>query len=133
MLMMIPLAVILWLCAGLLFDGSTKIAATGRATDLAGQAARAGADALAPESLRTAGQVKPRIDPAAAQAAAQRLLRAAGATGTLTVHGTSVVTVTVHVPGRTRILSAIGVNDASGTATASATTVHGATTVSGGP
>jgi len=133
MLYMVPISVILMLFAGLVFDGGTAITARGRAADLAAQAARAGANALDPASLRTGHPVTPRVDPAAAHAAAIRVLTAAGATGTLTVHGADTVSVTATVPARTAILSAIGLRDVSGTATATATVLHGLSTPQGGP
>jgi hypothetical protein len=123
-LYLLPVTLVLLLFAGLVFDGGTALAARGRAADLAAQAARAGADALTPASLRAGGPVDLRIDPVTAQAAGQRVLAAAGARGTITVHDNDVVTVTATVPARTAILSAIGIDDASGTATASATPVH---------
>ena len=73
----------------------------------------------------------PRIDPVAAQAEAQHVLAAAGATGTISVHA-NVVTVRATVPALTVILSAIGIHDASGTA-AAATILHGTTTPVGVP
>jgi hypothetical protein len=128
MLYMVPVVIVLLMFAGLVFDGGTALAARGRAADLAGQAARAGADALGLESLRTPGQVDLGIDPDAARTAGQRILTEAGATGTITLQGTDVVTVTARVPAHTAILSAIGIDDATGTATASATILHGIST-----
>jgi len=127
MLYMLPISVVLLLFAGLVIDGGTHLAARGRAADLASQAARAGANA---QDLHTGRS--PRIDPVAAQAAAQRLLTAAGATGTLTVHGLNTVSVSVRVPAHTMILAAIGFRDASGSATATATALLGVTTVARG-
>jgi Flp pilus assembly protein TadG len=132
LLYLLPVALVLLLFAGLVFDGGTALAARGRAADLAAQAARASANALSPASLRAGGPVTLRIDPLAAQAAGQRVLAAGGATGTITVQGPDVVVVTATVPDRTAILSAIGIHDASGTATASATAVHGVATATGG-
>jgi hypothetical protein len=132
MLYMIPMAVVLLMFAGLVFDGGTALAARGRAADLAAQAARAGADQVSQTSLRTGIPAELRIDPGAARTAGQQVLSAAGATGTITVHGSDVVTVTARVPARTAILSAIGIRDASGTASASATIVHGVTTAEAG-
>lgn len=116
--------------AGLVIDGGAALGARERAADLATQAARAGADALVPASLRgQPGQLH--ADPAAAQQAVTRLLAAAGATGTSSVAGAR-VTVKVTVPKHTVILSAVGVNDISQTATATATALYGGTTQSGG-
>src|SRR5690349_7210581 len=124
LLYMVPITLVLLLFAGLVFDGGTALAAQGHALDVAQQAARAGANAITPESLRTGGPVHLRIDPPAAQAAARQVLTAGGATGTVTVDA-DVVTVTAQVCARTAILSAIGIQDASGQATASAIPIHG--------
>lgn len=113
--------------AGLVIDGGNALAAREQAADAAQQASRAGADALSPSSLRgnPAGLT---ATPAAAQAAADRVLAAAGVNGTVTVGvaGDS-VTVTVVVHKSTTILSAVGVSDISGTATATATALSGTT------
>src|SRR5690349_3105164 len=124
LLYMVPITLVLLLFAGLVFDGGTALAAQGHALDVAQQAARAGANAISPASLRTGGPVHLRIDPPAAQAAARQVLNAGGATGTVTVDA-DVVTVTAQVRARTAILTAIGIHDASGQATASAIPIHG--------
>lgn len=129
-LFMSLLMVALLVMAGLVIDGGAAIAARGRAADLAEQAARAGADALVPASLRGPSPTGIQVDPVAARAAAERVLSLGGATGDLTVNGLD-VTVTAHVPRQAVILSAVGVNDLTGTATATATVLHGTTT--GGP
>lgn len=116
--------------AGLVIDGGAAIAARGRAADLAQQAARAGADALSQNSLRGPTPSALSIDPAAARAAATRVLTLGGASGEVTVTGLD-VSVTAHVPRHAVILSAVGVSDLTGTATATATVLHGTTT--GGP
>jgi len=110
--------------AGLVIDGGAALAARGHAHDLADQAARAGADALSPDSLRESSTIA--LDPVAAQAAAHRYLAAAQATGTVVVRG-QVVTVTAHVPRRAVLLSAFGLHDLTGTATSSATVLQGTT------
>jgi Flp pilus assembly protein TadG len=116
--------------AGFVIDGGAALATRERAADLATQAARAGADALTPASLR--GQPSGlQANPAAAQAAADRLLQAAGASGIVTVSGDQ-VTVKVTVHRSTVILSAVGLNDISQTASASATAIYGGTTQDGG-
>jgi Flp pilus assembly protein TadG len=130
MLYMVPVSFILLMGAGLVFDGGRAVAARARAGDVAAEAARAGAGAIDPASLRTAGPVRPRIDPAAAIPAARQVLTAAGAGGTITTSG-RLVTVTAHVRTRTAILSAIGITDVSATATASAGDLHGVNTVAG--
>jgi Flp pilus assembly protein TadG len=111
--------------AGLVIDGGAALAARGRAHDLAAQAARSGADALAPTSLRNGtSPADLRIDPRAAEAAAQAYLRAGQATGTVTVTGQD-VSVTAHVPRRTVLLAVFGLHDITGTATATATILPG--------
>lgn len=116
--------------AGLVLDGGAALATRERAADLATQAARAGANALTPASLRDQpGGLQ--ANPAAAQQAVTRLLDAAGASGKATIAG-DVVTVQVTVAKHTVILSAVGVDDISQTATASATALYGGTTVDGG-
>jgi len=126
-LFMALFAVALIAFAGLVIDGGAALAAREHAHDVAAQAARAGGDALSPASLHATNPGDLAIDPAAAQAAAQRYLRLMQATGTITVTGHD-VTVTAHVPRRTVILSAFGIHDISGTATATATVLHGGTT-----
>jgi Flp pilus assembly protein TadG len=116
--------------AGLVIDGGAALATRERAADLATQAARAGASALTPTSLRglpTALQV----NPGAARRAADQVLTDGGATGAVTVSGAT-VTVTAHLARHTVILSAVGLNDISQSATASATPIVGnATTPEG--
>lgn len=124
------LTVALLAMAGLVIDGGAAIAARERAADLAEQAARAGADALIPASLRGPSPTGLQVDPEAARTAADRVLSLGGATGELTINGLD-VTVTAHVPRRAVILAAVGVNDLTGTATATATVLHG--TATGGP
>lgn len=115
---------------GLVVDGGAALATRERAADLASQAARAGAGALQPASLRgnPAGLA---ADPAAARHAALEILTVTGATGEVSVNGNT-VTVTAHVPKRAAILSAMGVTDISQSATASATALYGDTKVEGG-
>ncbi|HVV74628.1 MAG TPA: pilus assembly protein TadG-related protein [Mycobacteriales bacterium] len=112
--------------AGLVIDGGAALATRERAADLATQAARAGATALTPISLRDApGQLQ--ADPSAATSAADAVLTDGGATGQVTVHGAT-VTVIAHLRRHTVILSAVGLSDISQTATASATSVVGTAT-----
>lgn len=118
--------------AGFVIDGGAALATRERAADLATQAARAGANELTPQSVRGL-PTNLQADPAAAQTAANRVLQAGGATGTVSVAGDTVkVTVTVTVHKSTVILSAVGLNDISQTASASATAIYGGTTQSGG-
>jgi hypothetical protein len=94
--------------------------------ELATQAARAGATALTPTSLR-GSPAQLAADPATATQAAQAILTDGGATGQVTVSGDT-VTVTAHLPRRTVILSAVGLTNISQTATASATALVGTAT-----
>lgn len=112
--------------AGLVIDGGAALATRERAADLATQAARAGATALTPTSLRGAPSAL-QGDPTAATNAADAILRDGGATGQVTVSGDT-VTVTAHLPRHTVILSAVGLTNISQTATASASAVIGTAT-----
>jgi Flp pilus assembly protein TadG len=112
--------------AGLVIDGGNAITAREQAVDAAQQASRAGADALSADSLR-GNPSRLSASPAAAQAAANRVLQTVGLTGSVSVDGDN-VTVTVVVHKSTTILSAFGLNDISGRATATATALHGTTT-----
>jgi Flp pilus assembly protein TadG len=129
-LYMALLATGMLMMAGLVIDGGAAIATRQKAASLAEQAARAGADALSPASLRGAEPGQLVADPVAAAAAARRILAVGGATGTVAVNG-GTVTVTAHVPRRAMVLSAVGVSDISQSATASATVLHGVHTAGG--
>jgi hypothetical protein len=91
---------------------------------VAQQAARAGADALAPGSVRASGPAGLRIDPAAARAAADRVLLVGEVTGQVSVDGDS-VTVRAQVRRPTALLSAVGLSEVSGAASATATVLYG--------
>lgn len=94
--------------AGLVLDGGLALAAKTTAIGHAQEAARAGAQELDLAAYRTGGDA--RLDPSAAQAAAQRYLGAVGATGTVAADAT---TVRVHVDTqqRTQILGLIGLGE----------------------
>jgi Flp pilus assembly protein TadG len=115
---------------GLVVDGGAALTTRERAADLAGQAARAGAGALRPATLR-GNPARLAADPAAARQAALDILDAAGATGEVSVSGDT-VTVTADVAKSTVILSAVGLTDISQSATASATALYGGAQVEGG-
>lgn len=108
--------------AGLVIDGGYALAARQEASTVAEQAARAGADALAPASLRGSGPL--RLDPSAARRAAETYLASTGHEGQTTVTGDA-VTVTVNITRKTAILSAIGVAQLSSTASATARGITG--------
>ncbi len=113
----IGIVAVVALLAGAVLDGGNAMAARVQALDIAQQAARAGANQLDLAALRNQGLV--RLDPGAAQAAAQAFLREAGATGTVAATVAQVsVTVTRSQP--TLVLQAIGVDAIGMTATATA-------------
>ena len=125
------LAVGLLAMAGLVLDGGAALAARGRAADVAQQAARAGADALAPSSLRRSDPNQLTVDPAAAISAADQVLAAGDVTGQVAVAGDT-VTVTAQVSRKTAMLSAVGINTVTGHASATATVLYGGTTSDNG-
>ncbi|HEX8629216.1 MAG TPA: pilus assembly protein TadG-related protein [Catenuloplanes sp.] len=90
----------------LVVDGGRAMTAKVAAVDAAQQAARAGADQLDLLALRTTGAV--RLDPAAAQAAAEAFLANIGASGTASATAES-VTVTVTRTDPTLLLNQVGV------------------------
>lgn len=99
----------------LVVDGGRAMTAKVSAVDAAQQAARAGADQLDLFALRTTGAV--RLDPFAAQAAAERFLTMIGARGTASAT-TEAVTVTVTRTDPTLLLNQVGVNSITLAATA---------------
>ena len=113
--------------ASLVIDGGAALAARGRAADVAQQAARAGADALAPSSLRRGDPAGLAVNPAAAVLAADQVLHVGAVSGQVSVSGDT-VTVTVEITRRTSILSAIGVDTVTGHASATAAVLYGGTT-----
>ena len=103
---------------GLAVDLGGQVHAHERAHDVAAQAARAGGEEV---SGGTAIQGRTlTIDPAAARAAAQRYLDAAGVTGTVAITNGDTITVTVDDSYNPRFLGLLGIDrlDVSGTATA---------------
>lgn len=114
------------LCAGLVLDGGRMLADRRALSDLAGSAARAGAQAVSLDELRTTGRSA--LDRAGAIAAAQAYLSAEGHTGTIDVAG-DVITVTLTGTTSMVILGLVGLGDRTLTVTESARTVRG---VSGG-
>jgi Flp pilus assembly protein TadG len=121
--MLAVLAVALLAMVGLVVDGGRAVAARRTAMDDAGQAARAGADALSVSSLRSGTLA---IDPFEAVAAASRFLTEEGVVGTVEVSGE---TVTVHVVSSepSAVLGIVGIRTIRVSASASATDVHGVT------
>ena len=110
----------------LVYDGGRAITAKRRAINQAEQAARAGARAVDPASLRAAGgpSAAPRLDPAAAAAQARAYLTATGSAGTVQVAGDT-VQVTVTFQEQTLLLGVLGIDSFSGSGTAEAVSVRG--------
>ena len=114
--------VALLVVSGLVVDGGFVLAARRRAIDEAYGAARAGAEALAPSSYRSSGAVE--LDPAAAEAAAQGFLGAAGHSGVVSVNGDE-VTVSVAFDQPTSLLGIIGIDSVSVSGRGRARSVRG--------
>jgi Flp pilus assembly protein TadG len=110
----------LLLLAGLVVDGGGVLAAHQRAIAAAFEAARAGAQAVDLNRLRSSGAVV--LDPDEARAEALGYLAAVGQTGDVSVIGDA-VTVTVSLRHPLAVLSVVGIGPVtvSGTATATAT------------
>lgn len=116
------LIMVVLVLAGAMIEGGNAMSARGHATDIAQQAARAGADKLDLTALRENRLV--RIDPAAAQAAATAYLAQVGETGTVTATPTQVaVTVTVTRPGI--LVPILGIQTLTVRATATAAPITG--------
>lgn len=92
-------AVGLIMVTGMAYDGGQIVAAQATARDLAASAARAGAQEVDLDRLRSTGDAM--LDPERATAAAQAFLAKAGFNGSTRVAGSSItVTVTVRQPVR---------------------------------
>lgn len=98
---MAVIAVALVMVAGMAYDGGQIVAAQASARDLAAGAARAGAQEVDVDRLRSTGDAV--LDPGRATAAAQGFLDQAGYTGTVRVEGPS-ITVAVRLRQPMRIL-----------------------------
>ena len=118
-LLVIVLTVAVLAMIGLSVDGGGKIRALESADDLASEAARAAGQAIyAPEAIEGGDKV---VDPAAAVAAAQNYLAAAGVTGTVVVAADRKhVTVTVTILYNTVFLGLIGIDTLTATRHATA-------------
>lgn len=120
-----------FIMGGIVVDAGGALASRERAADVAGQAARAGANALTGGSLRDAGEGL-QVGSAGAATAAQKVITLADphdpgtVTGTVTVNG-GTVTVTVTVTASTHLLGLIGVSSLSQSASASASAVYAGT------
>jgi hypothetical protein len=116
---------------GVLVDVGAALNARELAADVSRQAARAGADALAPASLRQVSPTSIAAYAPTAITAANRYLAEAGATGSVQVSGRQ-VTVHATVTRGTKLLSAIGIGHVQGSATATATALYGNGVTGGG-
>jgi Flp pilus assembly protein TadG len=103
---------------GLAVDLGGQVHAHERAHDLAAQAARAGGEEVDGGAAIQGQDLA--INPAAARAAAERYLEAAGVSGTVAITNGNTITVTVHDSYAPQFLGLIGINrlDVTGTATA---------------
>ena len=112
------IAVAMLMAAGLAYDGGRKVAALGEASHVAESAARAGAQAVDPDHLRTTGQIMLNSDQAVALAG--DYLADVGHIGQVTVAADQVtVTVTITVNA---VLLPVGEMVVSATETATAVT-----------
>ncbi|CAL9671370.1 hypothetical protein SUDANB15_07420 (plasmid) [Streptomyces sp. enrichment culture] len=115
---------------GVAIDGGGKMRATERADYIAGEAARAGGQAIDPAKAISGEAVI--VAPQDAVAAAQAYLRSVGATGTVSVSGDG-KTLTVHVSDSydTKFLPVVGIGSMSVTGHGKATLLHGVTAPEG--
>jgi Flp pilus assembly protein TadG len=111
---------------GVAVDGGSKMRATERADYIAGEAARAGGQAIDPADAISGRAIV--VDPQAAAAAAQSYLRSAGATGTVSVSGDGrTLTVTVNATYDTKFLPVVGIGSLPVTGHGQATLLNGVT------
>ncbi|MEW2078091.1 pilus assembly protein TadG-related protein [Streptomyces sp. NPDC013433] len=115
---------------GIAIDGGGKMRATERADHIAGEAARAGGQAIDPAKAISGEAVI--VDPQGAVAAAQAYLSSVGATGTVSVSGDG-RTLTVNVSGSydTKFLPVVGIGSMPVTGHGKATLLHGVTAPEG--
>lgn len=113
------LVVVLFACAGLVFDGGSALNARMRLADVAEQAARAGADQVDVEALRDSGTLE--VDTEAARQAASDWMRAAGyPDAQVSVDAEGRVSVRGSATGNTQILGLVGFSTFTVHATATA-------------
>jgi Flp pilus assembly protein TadG len=116
------LILVVLVLAGAILEGGNAMSARGHATDIAQQAARAGADKLDLGALRQTGVVQ--IDPAAAEIAARAFLTQVGEQGTVTATAEE-VRVTVTVTRQGLLVPILGIETLTVRATATATPITG--------
>jgi Flp pilus assembly protein TadG len=111
---------------GVAVDGGGKMRALERADHVAGEAARAGGQAIDPTAAISGESIV--VKPQDAVAAAQAYLRSVGATGTVSVSADG-KTLTVHTTGTyaTKFLPVVGIGSMPVTGHGSATLLHGVT------
>ncbi|WP_322500227.1 pilus assembly protein TadG-related protein [Streptomyces rochei] len=111
---------------GVAVDGGGKLRATERADHIAGEAARAGGQAIDPAAAISGESIV--VRPTDAVAAAQAYLQSVGATGTVSVSADG-KTLTVHTTGTyaTKFLPVVGIGSMPVSGHASATLLHGVT------
>ncbi|MBD1272235.1 hypothetical protein IDH50_18465 [Aeromicrobium tamlense] len=115
------MSLVLMLCAGLVIDGGMGINARMRVADDAEQAARAGANAVNVDQLRSGGALA--VDPGLARLYAQDFLSARGYPASqfsITVNANTVA-IEVRDTSETTMLKLIGINQYPVTARATAT------------
>ncbi|MFG6300811.1 pilus assembly protein TadG-related protein (plasmid) [Streptomyces enissocaesilis] len=111
---------------GVAVDGGGKLRATERADHIAGEAARAGGQAIDPAAAISGESIV--VRPPDAVAAAQAYLQSVGATGTVSVSADG-KTLTVHTTGTyaTKFLPVVGIGSMPVSGHGSATLLHGVT------
>lgn len=114
----------LLLVIGLVLDGGFILATKRQADNEAAAAARAGAQEVSTEVLRSTGRSE--LDPRRAEAAALAYLRALGRTGTARASGDA-ITVQVDVPRSLLILGFAGMRDVTVQGSARARAARGVT------
>ncbi|MFJ9752711.1 TadE/TadG family type IV pilus assembly protein [Streptomyces chartreusis] len=115
---------------GVAVDGGSKMRAVERADYIAGEAARAGGQAIDPAQAISGDAVV--VDPQDAIAAARSYLNSVGATGTVSVSGDGKkLTVTVNDAYDTTFLSAVGIGSLTVTGHGEATLLYGVTAPEG--
>ncbi len=111
---------------GVAVDGGGKMRATERADHVAGEAARAGGQAIDPTAAISGESIV--VKPQDAVAAAQAYLHSVGATGTVSVSADGkTLTVRTTATYATKFLPVVGIGSMPVTGHGSATLLHGVT------
>ncbi|MGM7439906.1 pilus assembly protein TadG-related protein [Streptomyces tunisiensis] len=111
---------------GVAVDGGGKMRATERADHVAGEAARAGGQAIDPTAAISGDSIV--VKPQDAVAAAQAYLHSVGATGTVSVSADGkTLTVRTTAAYATKFLPVVGIGSMPVTGHGSATLLHGVT------